>query len=64
MSLWQEALYALGLLLLVEGALYALAPDGLRRMLVQVMALPANQLRNAGLIAAIIGLVIIWLIKG
>ncbi|MEN8721816.1 MAG: DUF2065 domain-containing protein [Alphaproteobacteria bacterium] len=63
MSMWQEALYALGLLLLVEGALYAVAPDSLRRMLTQILSLPDAQVRNAGLIAAAIGLGVVWLVR-
>ncbi len=64
MGVWQEALYELGLLLLIEGALYALVPDRLRNMLMQGMQMSDAQLRNAGLIAAAIGLAIIWFARG
>ncbi len=62
--MWQEALYALGLLLLVEGALYAVAPNSLRQMLTQILSLPDAQVRNLGLIAAAIGLMVIWFVRG
>ncbi|MBM3549516.1 MAG: DUF2065 family protein [Alphaproteobacteria bacterium] len=60
----EDALLALGLVLALEGALYALFPDGMRRALAMALALPADQLRIAGLAAAAIGVAIVWLIRG
>lgn len=59
-----ELLTALALALAIEGALYALFPDGMRRVLEQVMAQPPQTLRTAGLVAAIVGVAIIWLLRG
>ena len=60
----EDALLALGLVLALEGALYALFPDGMRRALAMALALPPDQLRLAGLVAAAIGVGIVWLIRG
>lgn len=54
---------ALALALAIEGAAYALFPDGMRRMMAQVLAQPAETLRAAGLAALALGVGAIWLIR-
>ena len=51
----EDVLLAVGLVLALEGVLYALFPDGMRRALAMAVALPPDQLRFAGLAAAVIG---------
>ena len=58
-----ELIVAIGLILVLEGALYALFPDGMRKMAMQVGRVPTSSLRTAGLLAATIGVGIIWLVK-
>ncbi len=60
----EDALLAVGLVLALEGALYALFPDGMRRALAMAVSLPPDQLRIAGLVAALLGVGIVWLIRG
>ncbi len=60
----EDALLALGLVLAVEGALYALFPEGMRRALAMALALPPDQLRLAGVAAALLGVGIVWLVRG
>ena len=55
---------ALGLVLVIEGALYALFPDAMQRMMEQVLEMPPQALRSAGLIAAFVGVGIVWLVRG
>ncbi|MBC2860425.1 MULTISPECIES: DUF2065 domain-containing protein [unclassified Stappia] len=55
---------ALGLVLALEGALYALAPGGMKQAIRQMLELPEGVLRTGGLIAAIIGVFIVWLVRG
>ena len=59
-----EIIAALGLVLVLEGALYALFPDLMRRMAEQVMQTPGDTLRVAGLISAAIGVGVVWLVRG
>lgn len=59
-----DLVVALGLVLVIEGAMYALFPDGMRRMMAQVMDMPAGTMRAAGLAAAAAGLLIVWLVRG
>lgn len=54
---------ALGLVLVIEGVLYALAPGAMKRAIQQMLPIPENQLRNGGLIAMGIGFVIVWLLR-
>ncbi|MCC3862163.1 DUF2065 domain-containing protein [Pseudemcibacter aquimaris] len=58
-----DIIIAIGLVLVIEGLLYALFPNNMKRMMAMALEQPAESLRNAGLIAAIIGIAIIYLIK-
>ena len=50
---------ALGGAMLLEGAVYALFPGGMKRAMREIMEMPDGQLRSGGLIVAAIGLMII-----
>lgn len=55
---------ALGLVLVIEGLLLAIAPDALRRVVAAVLTQPIDSLRIGGVASALIGLVIVWLARG
>ena len=59
-----DLITALGLALAIEGVAYALFPDGMRKMIVQVMEQPNSVIRTAGIVAAVAGVVIVWLVRG
>jgi uncharacterized protein YjeT (DUF2065 family) len=59
-----DLLTALALVLVIEGTLYALFPEGMRRMMAQMLDLPEQRLRIAGLAGVVIGLVAVWLMRG
>ena len=59
----KELIIAIGLLLFIEGGLYALFPLKMKNMLKNIEKLPVNQLRISGLIFALIGFGIIWYFK-
>jgi len=54
---------ALALVLVIEGALYALFPDAMKRAIAMVGLMPAERLRVAGLVAAVVGGAIVWLLR-
>lgn len=54
---------AIALILVIEGILYALLPDTMKRLAVRTMSTPAQALRTAGLVAACIGVVIVWVLR-
>ena len=54
---------ALGLVLALEGAAYALFPTFLRRIVRQVDMVNDAQLRLGGLVALVAGVVLVWLVN-
>lgn len=58
-----DLILAVALILVIEGALYALFPDFMKRMLARMMAMPPGALRTAGLISAVAGVGIVWLVR-
>ncbi len=55
---------AIGVLLVLEGALYALFPDAMKKIAAQAAATPGERLRLLGLSSALIGVGIVWLVRG
>jgi uncharacterized protein len=58
--MWHDLSIALALLLIVEGVLPFLSPEGLRKMLVAIHQLSDSQLRFAGLTSMLIGVVLLY----
>ena len=56
----KELVIAFGLLLFIEGLLYALFPSKMKNMLKTIEKMQVNQLRTGGLIFALIGFAIVW----
>jgi len=57
-------LTALALAVAIEGIVYALFPDAMKRMMARVMKQPSAGIRTAGLIAAVAGVFVLWLVRG
>ncbi|WP_421694756.1 DUF2065 domain-containing protein [Aestuariivirga sp.] len=55
-------LTALGLVLVIEGLLYALVPSQLKAMMLAVQKLSDDQLRIGGVAAMATGVVAVWLV--
>ncbi len=55
---------AFGLVLVLEGILYALAPNAMRRALETALRQPEQTIRMTGLAAAVAGLVVVLLARG
>ena len=55
---------AVALILVIEGAVYALFPAGMKRLMAWVLDEPESTLRTAGLIAVVIGVGVVWLVRG
>jgi uncharacterized protein YjeT (DUF2065 family) len=58
-----DLVLAVALLLVIEGALYALFPDGMKRVLARMVLMPTGSLRSAGLVSAVAGVGIVWLVR-
>ncbi len=59
-----DLLSAICLILVIEGALYALFPGAMKRAMERLLALADSTVRNAGLTAAVMGVFLLWLIRG
>jgi len=59
----KEIIIAIGLLLFIEGMLFALFPSKIKNMLKLIEKFPINQLRISGLLFALIGFLIVWYTK-
>jgi len=54
---------AIGLIFVIEGIVFAAFPLGAKRAMTAALDIPDARLRIAGLAAAIIGVVIVWLVR-
>ncbi|MFD1982765.1 DUF2065 domain-containing protein [Mesorhizobium newzealandense] len=59
----QDFLAAMGLVLVIEGLVYGGFPGLARKLATEVLSLPENALRVAGLAAIAIGVGIVWLVR-
>lgn len=59
----QDLIVALGLVLVIEGVLYALAPAQLKDYMRKAQEIPDHSLRVGGIAAMVLGVVIVWLVR-
>ena len=59
-----EIILAFGLVLVIEGLVYALAPWLVESLLEAMKELPLETRRRIGLVAVAIGVGLVWLAKG
>ena len=55
---------ALGLVLVIEGVLYAAFPAAMKRFVAAALQVPEGPMRGVGLAAAVLGLFLVWLVRG
>jgi uncharacterized protein YjeT (DUF2065 family) len=60
---YHDFLVGFGILLMLEGLLFAAFPDWMRKAMQTAMASPDKILRAIGLISAVAGLILIWLVR-
>jgi uncharacterized protein YjeT (DUF2065 family) len=59
-----DFIVALGLFFALEGLVLAAFPDAAKHMMKTVLITPNTQLRIAGIVSAVFGIVIVWLVRG
>jgi uncharacterized protein YjeT (DUF2065 family) len=59
-----DLLVAVGLVMVIEGLLWAAAPQLALRMLAAAAQMPEHALRTAGAAAVAAGVVVVWLVRG
>jgi uncharacterized protein YjeT (DUF2065 family) len=61
-SFLQYLLSAMALILVIEGLLYALFTDSVRRMMTLALALPPEKLKIFGFFMAGAGFIVLWIL--
>jgi len=59
-----DFLVALGLVFVIEGLIFAAFPGSAKKAMAAVQETPDNMLRIVGIVSAVIGVVLVWLVRG
>jgi len=60
----RDLVVALGLVFVIEGIAFAAFPGAAKRAVTNVLETPDAVLRRIGLASAVVGVVLVWLIRG
>jgi len=58
-----DLLVGVGIMLVLEGLLFTAIPNWMRSAMKSVLSSPDNILRAVGLTSAVVGLILIWLVR-
>ncbi|MEX2353873.1 MAG: DUF2065 domain-containing protein [Gammaproteobacteria bacterium] len=61
--MWTELLSALALVLIIEGIMPFINPDGARKMFLMASQMNNSSLRNIGFTSMLLGLVLLYLVR-
>jgi len=61
---WSDLVTAVGLVLVIEGLVLALMPEVLKGLVAEILAQPAPRLRLGGIVSALVGVLIVWMMRG
>jgi uncharacterized protein YjeT (DUF2065 family) len=59
-----QFIVAIGLVLVIEGLLFAAFPGAAKRLAASALETPETSLRVAGIVSAVFGLLLVWLARG
>jgi uncharacterized protein YjeT (DUF2065 family) len=59
-----DFLVAIGLVFAIEGILFAAFPEIAKRAVAHVLEAPDTTLRLIGIVSAVLGVVVVWLVRG
>jgi len=59
-----DFIVALGLVFVIEGLLFAVNPAAAKNAMAHVMETADGPLRLVGIVAAVVGVVLVWLVRG
>jgi uncharacterized protein YjeT (DUF2065 family) len=63
-QIMSDFVVAIGLVLAIEGLIFAAFPQVAKRMAANALQTPDASLRIAGVVSAILGVTLVWLIRG
>lgn len=58
-----DLLVGVGIMLVLEGLLFTALPNWMRSAMKSALSSPDNILRGVGLASAVVGLILIWLVR-
>jgi uncharacterized protein YjeT (DUF2065 family) len=58
-----DFLAAIGLFFAIEGILFAAFPLGIKRAMAAALEMPEGRLRIGGIVSALVGIGIVWLVR-
>jgi uncharacterized protein len=58
-----DFLAAIGLFFAIEGIVFAAFPLGIKRAMAAALVVPDGRLRLGGIVSALVGLAIVWLVR-
>jgi uncharacterized protein YjeT (DUF2065 family) len=58
-----DFLVAIGLFFAIEGILFAAFPLSAKRAIAAALDMPDGRLRIAGIVSALVGIIIVWLVR-
>ena len=61
---WADFGAALALVLVIEGLIPFLSPRGYKNMVQQMALMPEQAMRNVGLVLIVLGLLVLYLVRG
>jgi len=59
-----DFIVALGLVFVIEGLIFAASPSSAKNAMAHVLETPDGTLRLIGIASAVIGVVLVWLVRG
>jgi uncharacterized protein len=59
-----DFIVAIGLVFVIEGIVFAASPAAAKRAVTAIMQTPERALRVLGLVSALFGLFVVWLVRG
>ena len=59
-----DFIVALGLVFVIEGLIFSACPATAKRAMESVQQTPDSALRTVGIVSAILGIVLIWAVRG
>jgi uncharacterized protein YjeT (DUF2065 family) len=61
---WDDFLAAMALVLIFEGLIPFFSPQGYKNMVQQMATMPTQALRNVGLVLMVLGVILLYLVRG
>ena len=59
-----DFIVALGLVFVIEGLIFAVSPAAAKKAMAHVLETPDGPLRLVGIVSAVLGVVLVWLVRG